>query len=177
MRFHSAPVMRYWDAKRVELGHAIKADGRWRVLVFAGAGDPGSPDSRLARLCSFLADSPESPIRKYTPAGADIDAVIDVRAVVQHDHRELAPELIPPLLTPQKGRYGLRDYEKLYCTQLKGEADIYERRGIDRTNGCIVVVRPDQFVANILPLDAFAELTAFFDRFMVGAATLSSSRA
>jgi phenol 2-monooxygenase len=104
-------------------------------------------------------------VRKYTSPEADIDAVIDVRAIVQHDHRELASELIPPLLTPQKGRYGLRDYEKFFCTE--GAGDIFEQRGIDRTTGCIVVVRPDQFVANILPLDAVDELSAFFDRFMI----------
>jgi phenol 2-monooxygenase len=30
-------------------------------------------------------------------------------------------------------------------------------------------VRPDQYVAHILPLDAYTELTAFFDGFMIGA--------
>ena len=168
-RFHSAPVMRYWDAKRVELAHAIKADGRWRLFVFAGADDPGAADSRLARLSTFLTTSPDSPLSKYAAADADIDAIVDVRAIVQRDHRELASDLVPSLFAPQKGRYGLRDYEKLFTTALNGESDIYQRRGIDRASGCIVVVRPDQFVANILPLDAFAELTAFFDRFMISA--------
>jgi len=31
----------------------------------------------------------------------------------------------------------------------------------------MVVVRPDQQVAQVLPLDAYAELAAFFDGFMV----------
>jgi len=108
-----------------------------------------------------------STIRKYTPRDADIDAVIDVRAIVQRNHRELAATLIPPFLIPQKGRYGLRDYEKLFCAELRSEDDIFERRGIDRKDGCIVVVRPDQFVANVLPLDGVSELAAFFDRFMI----------
>jgi phenol 2-monooxygenase len=30
----------------------------------------------------------------------------------------------------------------------------------------MVVVRPDQYVAHILPLDAHTELAAFFDGFM-----------
>ncbi len=30
----------------------------------------------------------------------------------------------------------------------------------------MVVVRPDQYVAHVLPLDAFAELGSFFDGFM-----------
>jgi phenol 2-monooxygenase len=170
-RFHSWPVMRFWDAKRVHLGHTLKADGRWRLLAFAGADDPGSRRSRLSRLCEFLAESPDSPIRKYTPADADIDAVIDVRAIVQRNHRELAVELIPPFLVPHKGRYGLRDYEKLFCAELRGEDDIFARRGIDRADGCIVIVRPDQFVASVLPLDGMSDLAAFFDRFLISAST------
>ena len=170
-RFHSAPVMRYWDAKRVELGHTAKADGRWRLFVFAGKDDPDSSRSRLVQLCDFLTESPDSPVRKFTSRDADIDAVIDVRAIVQRDHRTLDSAMIPPLLVPQKGRYGLRDYEKFFCAELHGGADIYERRGIDRAAGCIVIVRPDQFVANVLPLDAFAELSAFFDRFMLASPT------
>lgn len=32
-RFHSAPVIRFGDARRVELGHAFKADGRWPLVA------------------------------------------------------------------------------------------------------------------------------------------------
>ena len=44
--------------------------------------------------------------------------------------------------------------------------DIFDMRGVDR-GGCIVVVRPDQFVAHVLPLDAHANLAAFFNGFML----------
>jgi phenol 2-monooxygenase len=33
----------------------------------------------------------------------------------------------------------------------------------------MVVVRPDQFVAQVLPLDGHPELTAYFDAFMLKA--------
>ena len=95
------------------------------------------------------------------------DAVLDVRAVFQQGHRELAIEAMPAFLLPRKGRYGLRDYEKMFCADLKSGRDIFTLRGIDRERGCMVVVRPDQFVAHVLPLDAYAELAAFFDGFMV----------
>ena len=106
-------------------------------------------------------------MRKYTPAGEDIDAVIDVRAVFQQPHRELAIESMPSLLLPQKGRYGLRDYEKIFSADLKSGQDIFTMRGIDREQGCMVIVRPDQFVAHVLPLDAYAQLAAYFDGFMI----------
>ena len=165
MRLHSAPVIRLADAKPVHLGHTVKADGRWRLFAFADAADPAAPGSRLQALCAFLAGSPDSPVRKYTPAGSDIDSVIDVRAVLQQAHRDLAIEAMAALLLPRKGRYGLVDYEKLFCPDPKA-GDIFDTRGIDR-GGCMVVVRPDQFVAQVLPLDAYADLAAFFDGFML----------
>ena len=42
MRFHSAPVVRLADAKPVHLGHVARADGAWRLYVFADRNDPTS---------------------------------------------------------------------------------------------------------------------------------------
>ena len=166
MRFHSAPVIRLADAKPVHLGHTVKADGRWRIFAFAGAEKPAASNSGIPALCDFLAEARESPVRKYTPTGEDIDSVIDVRAVFQQGHHELAVEAMPSLLLPRKGRYGLCDYEKTFCPDLKSGNDIFTMRGIDRERGCMVVVRPDQYVAHVLPLDGHTQLAAFFDGFM-----------
>ncbi len=166
-RFHSAPVIRLADAKPVHLGHVVKADGRFRIFAFAGANNPTGPSSAIRRLCDFLVEDQDSPIRKYTPRGSDIDAVIDVRAVFQQAHRELAIEAMPALLLPRKGRYGLGDYEKLFCADIKSDNDIFAARGVDREAGCMVVVRPDQYVAHILPLDDYKQLASFFDGFML----------
>jgi phenol 2-monooxygenase len=159
MRFHSAPVIRVADARPVQLGHTVKADGAWRIFVFAAAQDA----SRLIELCRFLGSSAQSPIKKYTRAGADIDSVIDLRAIFQQGHRDIAIETLPTLLLPRKGRYGLLDYEKIFCADLDGQHDIFDIRGIDRELGCMIVVRPDQYVAHVLPLDAHGALAAFFD--------------
>ncbi|HEX6286082.1 MAG TPA: FAD-dependent monooxygenase, partial [Acidimicrobiia bacterium] len=167
MRFHSAPVIRLADAKPVELGHVIKADGRWRLMVFGDRDDPASPGSAMAQLCGWLADGIDSPVRRYGPPNADIDSVIDVRAVFQQNHRTLALEAMPSLLLPRKGRLGLRDYEKMFCADSRDDRDIFDLRGIDRDRGCVVVVRPDQHVSHVLALDAHAELAAFFDAFMI----------
>ena len=166
-RFHSAPVIRLADAKPVHLGHVAKADGRWRIFAFAGAGQGAASHSAIRALCDFLAQARESPLRRYTPKRDDIDSVIDVRAVFQQDHRALAVETMPALLLPKKGRYGLLDYEKIFCPDLKSGQDIFAMRGVDRNVGCMVVVRPDQYIAHILPLDGYAQLAAFFDGFLL----------
>jgi phenol 2-monooxygenase len=149
MRFHSASVIRLADAKPVQLGHAARADGRWRLYAFADAVGPGDPASRLRALC-----------------GADVDSVFDVRAVFQHYHRDLALADLPSLLVPRKGRYGLVDYEKAFTPDSTGD-HIFDLRRISRDQGALVVVRPDQYVSHVLPLDAYDELAAFFDTLLI----------
>jgi phenol 2-monooxygenase (NADPH) len=165
-RFHSAPVIRLADAKPVHLGHVVRADGRFRIFAFAGSGDP-TASGAIHRLCDFLANDRRSPVRKYGRRDEDIDAVIDVRAVFQQGHRELAIEAMPPLLLPKKGRYGLHDYEKVFCADRKSGQDIFAMREVDRDAGCIVVVRPDQYVAHVLPIDGYEQLASYFDGFML----------
>lgn len=167
MRFHSAPVIRLADAKPVHLGHVIEADGRWRIFAFGGRMDPAGSDSAVRQLCDFLQSDPASPVLHHTKTGDDLDSILDVRAVFQQGHRDLALEKMHALLLPEKGRYGLKDYEKIFCPDLKDGPDIFDLRGIDRETGCLVIVRPDQYVADILPLEAHGELSAFFDRVLL----------
>ncbi|MDA8033542.1 MAG: FAD-dependent monooxygenase [Actinomycetota bacterium] len=160
MRFHSAPVVRLADAKQVQLGHVARADGAWRLYLFADHHPPESPSSRCRALCEQLA-SAASPLRRFTPPGALPDAVIDLRAIWQQPHHQVALASLPDILLPRKGRFGLIDYEKVFCP-LPGDADIFAARSISRDHGCAVVVRPDQFVAHVLPLDAFDHLVDLF---------------
>ncbi|MFL5847906.1 MAG: FAD-binding monooxygenase [Solirubrobacteraceae bacterium] len=165
MRFHSAPVVRLADAKRVHLGHVARADGAWRLYLFADDTDPTSANSRARALCDFLA-SDTSPTERFTPAGAEPDSVIDVRAIFQQSHRELAVERMPPVLLPRKGRFGLIDYEKMFCPDPDAD-DIFDLRGVNRETGCVVVVRPDQYVSHVLPLDGHQALADFFATILI----------
>ena len=163
MRFHSAPVVRLADGKPMHLGHIVKADARWRLIAFADATPQDADGGRLAALSHFMLTDPASAIQRYTPAGADLDSVIDCRAVLQQGFRDVNITDLPPLFRPAKGRFGLTDYEKAFCPDLKDGPDLFDLRSIDRDRGCLVIIRPDQYVAQILPLDAHAELAAFFD--------------
>ena len=166
-RFHSAPVVRINDARPLHLGHVGKADGRWRLYAFAGARDAADGRAGVRALCKFLEESPDSPVRKFTRPGQDPDAVFDLRAIFQQGYQDLAIESMPNLLLPRKGRLGLRDYEKVFCPDLKNGPDIFDLRGINREQGALVVVRPDQYIAHVLPLDAHEPLGSFFAGFML----------
>jgi phenol 2-monooxygenase (NADPH) len=153
-RFHSSPVIRLADAKPMQLGHVARADGRWRLYAFSDV-----CGTAFNALCEHLATSPDSVLRLVTPEDADTDSVFDLRAVLQQPHREVRLEDLHALLLPCKGRHGLIDYEKAFTSD--ASTDIFNERGIDRERGALVVVRPDQYIAHVLPLDAYVELNAF----------------
>ena len=161
-RLHSAPVVRLADAKPLHLGHCIEADARFHLFIFAPADDAGSQGGAVAELCDWLEHDPASPLRRHTTPGGDVDTAIDTRAVFQQGFRALDYCAMPTLLRPKVGRYGLCDYEKVFCADLTRGEDIFEMRGIDRAAGCMVIVRPDQYVAHILPMHARDELAEYF---------------
>lgn len=156
-RFKSAGVIRVCDTNAVELGHQAAADGRWRIYVFADAPVAGAP-SRVADFAEWITDAPDSPLAA-TPEGLDRDAWFDVKMVYQQGHGSIDIGAVPAAFKPQVGPFKLTYLEKVYGTDPR--ADIFEARGIDR-GGAVVVVRPDQYVANVLPLTATAELGDFF---------------
>ena len=164
-RFHSAPVVRLSDAMQLHLGHVAEADGRWRIYAFAGR-----DDTTLRALAHWLEADPQSPVIKYTRTGENIDAIIDVRAIFQGTFDQLDYATMPRFFKPTKGKFALQDYEKIFCVDHKRHGDIYDMRGIDRDRGCMVIVRPDQYTAHILPLTATDDLATFFDRILVSPA-------
>ncbi|SFS91211.1 FAD-binding monooxygenase [Saccharopolyspora flava] len=161
-RFKSHPVIRVCDANPVHLGHHHRADGRWRIYVFADRPAPGSP-SRTADFAEWIITSPQSPVVAHTPEGLDVDAWFDVKVIYQQDHAEFDLGSVPRAFLPKVGPYQCVDYEKVYATDPAD--DVFDARGIDR-DGALVVVRPDHYVSHVLPLEDTDELAAFFDRIM-----------
>jgi len=158
-RFKSARVMRVADTNPMHLGHHQRADGRWRLYVLADAPAAGEP-SQTTDLAEWLANSQNSPLVKFTPASADLDSVFDVKVVYQQRLEEVDIARVPEVFLPRVGPFGLIDYEKVYAVDPE-RGDFFDERGIDR-GGCLVIVRPDQYVAHILPLTARDEITDFF---------------
>jgi len=152
-RFKSAEVVRVCDGNVVHLGHHAKADGRWRMYAFADASGAG-----LAEWASAVAPV----VARFTPADADVDAVIDVKAIHQQAFEDIDIMSVPSLFLPKTGPLGLTDWEKVYTAAPNAwsKTDIFAERELSR-DGVVVVVRPDQYVAAVLPLDAVSELDEF----------------
>ena len=162
-RFHSAKVIRLSDGRELHLGHINKADGRWRLFVFGDLNNPVTKSSEMFKLIKFLSSSKNSPVTKYTDENSDIDSKIDVNFIFQNQN--ILIEQLPEFLWPPKGKYSLRDYEKVFVSI--PDRNIFELRKINRQCGCIVIVRPDQHIANIIPITAHNEISNFFSNFMI----------
>ncbi|MFT4219458.1 MAG: FAD-dependent monooxygenase [Microbacterium sp.] len=169
-RFKSAEVQRVSDGNVIHLGHHARADGRWRVYAFADAPGAGE-ESALSAWAEWMLSADDSPVRRHTPAGADLDAVFDVKVVYQQAHDELDVLRAPEIFRPYGGPHGLMDWDKVFAAGPSAwqTADIFDERGLSR-DGVVVVVRPDLYVATVLPLTATAELAEFFAGAMLPAA-------
>ncbi len=161
-RFKSVPVVRVCDSTPKHLGHLHRADGRWRIYAFADSAAAGA-DSPLANWADWLANSPDSPVRAHTPAGDDLNSVFDVKVIYQQKYSDIDITKVPDAFKVPNGPFGLVDLEEVFAAGMgvHGTDDIFEAREISR-DGAIVVVRPDQYVAHVLPLTATQELADFF---------------
>jgi phenol 2-monooxygenase len=156
-RFKSEIVTRICDANDVHLGHLAAADGRWRIYIFADRARAGE-DSDTTKLADWIVNAPESPWASLSP-GVDRDAWFDVKVIYQQAHTDVDINAVPDAFKPVRRPYALTDYNNVFAVD--PHTDIFESRGIDR-GGAVVVVRPDQYVAAVLPLAATDELARFF---------------
>ena len=110
------------------------------------------------------ADAARTIVERFTPAGADLDAVFDAKVVFPGRWEDVVD--VPDLFRPRSGPLGLTDLEKVFAAAPSAwtSADIFAERGIG-ADGAVVVVRPDQYVAHVLPLTDPAGL----ERFLSGA--------
>ncbi|PLW21455.1 hypothetical protein PCANC_04976 [Puccinia coronata f. sp. avenae] len=172
-RLYSRQVVGVADAKPYMLGDLACADGRWKVLIFAGdVAQYSGCRLRLEKLCRFLADDPASPITKYTPKNADLDSHLNVLTVLASPRVKLECEDFHEILRPKLGNHAFQSYKKIFTddeSYHRGHGKIYENYGISPKVGCMVVVRPDQYVSLVTEITDHAGLASFFDSFMLPA--------
>ncbi|KAL2062236.1 hypothetical protein VTL71DRAFT_6502 [Oculimacula yallundae] len=154
MRFPSIQVVRFCDARAMQLVKALPADGRWRVVVFAGDAKQGRGTERLEKLATFLS-SDDSPVHRFKLPDADIDSFIETIVVFHGNRIRTEQEQIPDL---HKTFFDDESYNS-------GHGKAYEKYGIDVNEGAVVVVRPDQYVSLITSLDDYVGIRSFFEGF------------
>lgn len=138
-RFKSYRAMRRCDARTLHLGHEHTADGRWRVYVFA--------DESTEALQAWAENMHFDP------------ELVDARVIYQQPYRSFEVLDAPELFRPKVGKLNIPAWEQVWAA-IEGE-DIFDARGISR-DGAVVVVRPDQYVGGVFPLNSTNEIQEFF---------------
>lgn len=161
-RFKSELVERSCDTNVKHLGHLHRADGRWRVYVFADAASPRSEESKVAAWARQIEQDPASFRNRHTPSQAPQDTVFDIKVVYQQKQSEFAFPDVPELFRPTTGPLGLHDVNNIFATcQDKHGPDIFDTRGVSR-DGAVVVVRPDHYISGVFGLDEPQKVNEFF---------------
>ncbi|KAM7187297.1 phenol hydroxylase [Naviculisporaceae sp. PSN 640] len=164
MRFNSFKVLNQACARPWHFQERLKADGRFRIVLFAGEILKAEQKARVDRFCDLL-DSPSSFLHRATPECKPIDSVIEVLTI--HSSQRVDTELLrdfPAILHPFDSHNGW-DYNKVFVddeSYHEGYGDAYKNYGVDRERGCVVVVRPDQYVAWVGELEDFEDLEKYF---------------
>ncbi|KAB5540448.1 FAD binding domain protein [Coniochaeta sp. 2T2.1] len=167
MRMPSFKVLNQADARPWHFQEILRSTGQWRIVVFAGDVSNPAQMERVQKLGARLADS-DSFIRRFTPAGKRIDSVIEVLTI--HSAKRADTELtdFPEIFRPFDERDGW-DYWKIYVDDQsyhEGHGEAYKNYDVDKTRGCAVVLRPDQYVSWIGELEDVEDIDRFFSGFM-----------
>lgn len=160
-RFKSFEVLRRCDAYPQHLGHQHTADGRYRIYAFADAPKAGE-SSTLSEWAEKLGPI----LAAFTPEGADENTYFDVKAIYQQtNHHDYEILDAPLLFRPRNGKFNIPNWENVF-NALPGDKDIFDARGISR-DGAVVIVRPDQYVGAVLPLDDPSAVEDYFSSALI----------
>jgi phenol 2-monooxygenase len=133
-RFPSTQVVTLSSGRPRQLLDLLTSDGRWRLVVFTGDVRESETKASLDRLVAYL-DSPKSIISRYTPAGADRDAAIEVLTVVGSPRSELDYESFADALRPLRGPHRYRSGSKAAGAKTGLESLRRSPQGVCRRRG------------------------------------------
>ncbi|KAI0851628.1 FAD binding domain-containing protein [Daldinia vernicosa] len=165
MRLPSVPVIRFSDARVMQLVRFLPSQSWWHVLVFPGDIRDSQALTRLQNFSSGL----QKIVDAFTPPDVDGDAVINPILIFSSGRTEVEPDQIPPVFTPIVSKWKMKSLTKVFSdddgyNSPSGHA--YETYGIDPNRGAVVIVRPDHYISKICSLESIDAIMSFFDGFM-----------
>ncbi|KAH6605527.1 fad binding domain-containing [Trichoderma cornu-damae] len=159
MRFPSAQVVRFCDARPMQLVAALPADSRWHVVVFAGDILQPTAATQLLKVSAEL----QGIIDRFTPRNQDANAIIQGVLVLASKRIEVEQNMIPDVFTPVTGKWKIKHLQKAFVDDASynsGHGQAYQAYGI-RPKGCLIIVRPDQY--------SMKDVLEFFSGFLISA--------
>ncbi|KAL9595977.1 MAG: hypothetical protein Q9219_006100 [cf. Caloplaca sp. 3 TL-2023] len=167
MRMPNFTVLNQSDGVPAELSDLLRANGRFRLLVFIGDISQSTPFACLQQLATQLSSS-SSFLRRFTPAEGAIDSRVEILTIHAAPRSQVELLELPDILHPWSKELGW-DYWKVYADDKDvhgNPSDAYSRCGIDPSIGSLAVVRPDGYVGLVCPLEELENVEAYFARFL-----------
>ncbi|OQV03397.1 FAD binding domain-containing protein [Cladophialophora immunda] len=167
MRIPSYKILNQSDARPWHLQELLPSNGAWRILVFAGNISDRGQLSRYEALGKSLS-SAESFYTKFNGRSIPDNPVFELLTIHSAPRNEIELLDLPDIFHPCSEEYGW-DYCKVFVDDVsyhEGHGEAYKNYGIDPHSGCMVVVRPDQYVSWIGELEDVEEMGSFFASFM-----------
>lgn len=169
-RLPSYFVTNHFTAEMDHLHKAMKSDGRWRLLIFAGDLTKTDRYDHIKQTGHAL-EAPDSYIHRVTPQDQPINSVIEVLTIHTSHRNDVAGLELPNIFHPWNDQMGW-DYWKMFACENDQGDDVYKEFGISKEEGCLVVCRPDQHVGYIGGLEDLDAVGAYLERILLPAKAL-----
>ncbi|OQD61301.1 hypothetical protein PENPOL_c017G10465 [Penicillium polonicum] len=152
----------------------LESDGRFRILVLAGDIRNPMQKQRIETLSQALAGQTRSgisPLSRYLEIPGRFKSPIDVLTIHTSPWKVVEFFDFPEILRPFDPVNGWA-YDKIWCDDAcmfdrYCDGTAYEKWGVDRVLGALVVVRPDQYIGWVGELGDVEELTHYLDGILV----------
>ena len=170
-RFPSFKVINHCDARSWHFGKLLKADGRFRIVLFAGDVSKTNQMQRVHSFAQALAKV-TIPLVQHRIGNGDQNVghhVADILTIHSASRQQVEYLDFPEILRPFDEELGW-DYDRIFVDEgsyHEGHGNAYEGYGVDKVQGCVVIVRPDQHTAWIGGLEDVDSLEAYFANFLV----------
>lgn len=165
-RFPSEPVLRQSDSQKWHLQQLLTSTGQWYLIVFGGDISKTTQLQRVNELGEALLQDPC--IRKLDHRrGEGQVGTLRVYLVHSTPRVEVDAMVLPDIFMPFDEEEGY-DYSKIFADNEYyhgGGGKAYDNYGIT-SEGCMVLVRPDQHVAFLGDLEDVDRLSRFITGFM-----------
>jgi phenol 2-monooxygenase len=168
MRMPSVKVLNQSDARPWHLQELLQSNGTWRIILFPGNIDSERQKKRMTSLCDKLSDK-SSFLKRFTPPPARYDSVIEVLTIHASKRQDHDIFDFPVVLRPYDEVDGW-DYHKIFVddgSYHEGHGQMYRTWGISPDSGCVVILRPDQYVSYVGEIDDYDSLDGFFSGFLL----------
>lgn len=168
MRMPSFKVLNQSDARPWHFQELLRSNGTWRLVVFAGDIKDAQQRGRIEALGGKLGAA-DSFLKRFTPSGQRYDSVIEVLTVHASPRQDITIFDLPEAFRPWDQEAGW-DYWKVHVDDSsyhEGHGEAYKNYGIDKTTGCAVILRPDQYVSWIGEVDDYDSMDRFLSGFMI----------